>query len=737
MIRFVLLTACALAALSCSPVRGDAPAITRIDYGFGGAYKPAAWTPLVVELDAAGTDSRLSVETLTSDADGCTVLQPLTSDRGAADVVQGVIQAGRLGSDLTVRVRNSEGVIVAERRLRPGNPADALPLAGALPKGAQLWGMAGAFFKHDADQHASAVPVPEGVVAAPLPDPLPADSDAYAAVDILIARGDFRPDATQADAIQHWVAGGGHLAIALGGHTDAFREGPFADWMPVEVGPAVQLRDLSQLELYAGADRRLPARASRRVRVAQLGKAAEVLAVGVDGPLIVRSPYGFGTVTLFAIDLDDFPFSTWAGTPNLVRKSLITADPSLKESRQVRVSGVTDVATQLARADDAFPEVERPTVGSVLVLLLVYAAVIGPLDYLLVHRVFRRPVLTWITLPALVLAGGWWLHDASAEANGVTSRYNATTLLDIDAATSVTRVRSTVTLYASDSTATDVAVSPQSGWNETALSDAPRLAWYAPPEATFGGAFRDASGGLFHPEYKLSAQGQTALAEGVPQLVWSSRKFEAAWQTEINGVVEADLTSRSAGSLEGRVTHHLPAPLAKFIVVFGNRLYVNPHESVWHPNEPLDLASPALERFDLASFLRQRVTTRIDRKPGESGAEFLVTDSAYDAQNTELDVILRTLTFYDASGGAQYTGLANDVLGSQDLTHLVRMGRAIVFGQLAETAAGPVEIAVEGESTGVYTPARRSTFVRLVLPVAQGDASIPAQLPSRDRDSNE
>ncbi len=675
--------------------------------------------------------SRLTVEALTSDAEGCTVIQPLASE-GSSNVIQGVIQAGRLGSDLTVRVKTGEGVVVAERRIRPQGTAGAVPLTGALPKGTRLWGMAGAFSEGDGDRRRSTLPVPDGVVAAPLPEPLPEDDASYAAIDLLFVRGDFRPNAKQSEAIRRWVAGGGRLAVALGGQTDTFRNGPFADWVPVEVGPAVQLRDLTQLEQYAGADRRLPARASRRVHVAQLGKAAEIKLNGADGPLIVRSPYGFGTVTLFAIDLDDFPFSTWAGTPNLIRKALGTGDPKGKEGRQVRESGVTDIATQLARAEDAFPNVERPTVGSVLLLLLVYAAVIGPLDYLLVHRVLRRPVLTWITLPALVLAGGWWLHAASADANGVESRFNETTLLDIDAATSVTRVRSTVTLYASDSTATDLAVSPADGWNVAASNEVPRLAWSAPPEATFGGVFRDASGGLFHPEYTLSTDGNAATAEGVPQLVWSSRKFDAAWQTQVEKIIEVDLISRSVGSLEGRVTHHLPAQLTDVIVVFGNRLYRNPYESTWPSGESLDLASPAFERFDLDSFLRQRVTTRIDRKPGDSGAEYLVTDSTYDPLDADLDEIIRTLTFFEASGGTQYTGIANDMLGSQDLTQLLRLGRAIVFGQLEESTSGPVEVAVGGPSSNVYTPARRTTFVRIVLPVEQGDASVPVQLPSMD-----
>ncbi|HZA91462.1 MAG TPA: hypothetical protein VE420_02450, partial [Gemmatimonadales bacterium] len=63
-------------------------------------------------------------------------------------------------------------------------------------------------------------------------------------------------------------------------------------------------------------------------------------------------------------------------------------------------------------------------------------------------------------------------------------------------------------------------------------------------------------------------------------------------------------------------------------------------------------------------------------------------------------------------------------------THLLRLGRAIVFGQLEDSTAGPIEVAVGGPSGEVYTPSRRTTFVRIVLPVEQGDASIPVQLPS-------
>ncbi|MDQ3332642.1 MAG: hypothetical protein M3552_18665, partial [Planctomycetota bacterium] len=730
MIRLSQLTALLLAALIAVPARGADASIDRVEVGFGGRYKAGQWMPLAVTVQRDADSTRpLVLETVTADAEGSAVIQSLGSveTSGSHGIIRGVIQAGRLGSDLTLRIRDADGAILVERRLRAGS------LPTAVPKGEKLWVMAGGLNEVSGEGVEPTLPVPAGVLAAPLSEPLPESDDAYTAADVLFARGDFAPQGQQAEAIRRWVAGGGHLVIALGRFTDTFRDGPLAEWTPIEVGETVQLRDLSQLEAFSGSDRRLPARA--RVRAARLGDSAEVLAYGADGPLIARSPYGFGIVTLFAIDLDDVPFSTWAGRPNLIRKAILRNEPTKAKGRRIIAPGVSDIATQLARSDDSFPNVERPTVGAALILLIVYAAVVGPLDYLLVHRVLKRPALTWITLPLLVAASGWWLHAAAANANGTTSRFNQTDILDIDATTGTVRGRTAVTLYTVESAVSDVVIAPTGVESSRQEESAPRVAWFTPPEATFGGTYREASGGLFRPEYALRSSAESASAEAVPQLVWASRRFVATWQRGDGAdLVTSDLVTRGRGVLEGTITHTLDRPLLDYVVVFGDRIFVNPHESQWHPGEPIDLASAAFDRNDLDSYLRRRMTTRIEREAGESGAEFLVTDTAYDPLETDIGAILRMLTFHEATGGSAYTGLANDVLGSHDLTHLVDMGRAIVLGRLDAPAS---EVTVDAKSGGPFEPARKSTFVRLVLPVTLDESNVPITLPTFDGETAE
>ncbi|HEX6983727.1 MAG TPA: hypothetical protein VF170_00050, partial [Planctomycetaceae bacterium] len=522
MSRLLLPTALALAGLLAVPVRGAEVAIADVEVGFGGAYRAGEWTPLAVRL--TGGDSlpdSVVVETVTADAEGSTAVrlsEPLAVERGGSEgVVRSVFQSGRLGSDLTVRVRDADGTPLAERRFR----AESASLPAALPKGQTLWITAGGFRPSAAEDSEPALPLPEEVTAAALAGELPSERLAYAAADLLIVRGDLAATAEQAEAIRRWVAGGGHLAIALGRFTGEFRSGPLAGWMPIEVGETIPLRDLSAFEQF---------RRSARVRVARLGPPAEVILTSADGPLVARSPYGFGRVTLFAMDLDAPPFSTWPGLPDLIRKALFEAETAGR-GRRITSPGVTDLATQLVRAEENFPSLERPTVGSALLLLLVYAAVVGPLDYLLVHRVLRRPALTWLTLPLIVAGAAWWLHGAAVAANGTASRLGELHLVDVDAESGTLRGRTAVTLYAADSTRAGLAVAPQTGsaWGRGGERAVPHLAWFAPPEATFGGTFREASGGLFRPEYRLPAPGGAAEAEAVPLLVWASRHFEATW----------------------------------------------------------------------------------------------------------------------------------------------------------------------------------------------------------------
>ena len=725
MLRTVLSTVLSLAALFALPARGADVEIRAVEVGFDGAYKAGNWTRLILQIESSETlPDSVVVETETSDAAGSLAVRtsgPVAISReGDASQVATVFQAGRLGSDVVVRLRTAEGELLAERRFRPGS--DILP--AALAKGESLWAIA--FDKPDSTDE-GLLPVPPGVVGAALGSPLPTERLAYASADVLIVRGDLAPAGDQVDAIRDWVAGGGHLAIALGRFTDEYRGGPLAEWVPIEVGETVQLRDLVTIENYSGSERRLPAR--ERVQAAQIDGAAQVLLESSGDTIIARSPHGFGQVTLFAIDLDDRPFSEWAGLPGLIRRSLQSDNVETDRGRRRKVAEVTDLGTQLLRIEDQFTGVSRPSVGLALVLLLIYAAIVGPLDYLFVHRVLRRPALTWITLPLLVAVAGWGLHRAATAANGTRSLRNELHVIDLDVETNTLRGRSGLTLYAADPTRVDVAVTPSISGKADAAGAIAHLAWTAPPEENFGGTYRDAAGGLFHPQFTFLPPGDTARARGVPLLVGASRWFTAEWQNSgQSSLVESDLVSRGRGRLEGTLTHHFQKPITDYVVVFGGRIFL-PRESEWHPNEPIHVGSAAFEAGDLDSFLTRRVASQIERKRGESGSDFIVTETAYDPLGTDLDALMRMLTFHEAAGGRSYTGLSNTLLSHSDLTSLMRLGRVIVVGRIEFS---PATVSVTQGEDAPFETDRQTTFVRLVIPAERADVGPLRALPPAD-----
>jgi hypothetical protein len=708
MSRLVGLTALVSAAALALPAGAAGVSIDGVEVGFGGAYRAGEWTPIAVR--GKGVPSSVVVETLTADADGTVVRRVSRAERGGAGL-RAVFQAGRLGSDLTVRLRGSDGVLLAEQRQRYRSPA----LPEAVPPGTPLWVAAGGL----AAEGKAAVAFPDGVAGAALAGELPGDRLAYAAADVLFVRGDLAPSTEQAEALRAWVAGGGHLAIALGRSTDEFRAGPLAKWVPIEVGETVQLLNLAGLEEYSRSKQSLPRRA--RVRAARLGKAAEVLSPGAA--LIARSPYGFGRVTVFAFDLDALPFSTWSGLPDVLRRALLEEEEASRGSH-VTAAGVTDLSTQLLRATEVVQGLGRQTTGDALLALLVYAAVVGPLDYFVVHRLLRRPALTWVTLPLIVAGAAWWLDRSAVAANGTASRFRQFDLVDVDAASGTLRGRTDVALYSAESTRADLAISPKPVAGASERAPAARLGWAAPAEATFGGTLREAAGGFFRSEYEVPIPVEEAAAARVPLLVWSGRHFEAEWQRgDAAGVVESHLVGRGRGRLEGQMVHRLPGPVKEYFVVYGDRVYL-PREPEWHPGEAIRPASGVFLSQDLISFLTRRQTRRVDRKSGSGGDEFVVSETAYDPASTDLNAVVRTLTFYRAAGGRAYTGLTNLTLAADDLTPLLRMGRAVVVGELDASVA---EATVTGGSGAAFEAGRRTTYVRLVLPVEASEAA-PADI---------
>src|SRR5580704_18674207 len=163
-------------------------------------------------------------------------------------------------------------------------------------------------------------------------------------------------------------------------------------------------------------------------------------------------------------------------------------------SNRLTQTGITELGTQLDASLDEFPGVSRFTIWHVMGLLAALVLVVGPLDFLLVHKVLRRPELTWVTFPLIALAAAGCTLYWTSEAKGKQVLVNQLDVLDVDAGSGLVRNHSYSLIYSPDNRR----------YNVTAESDSARL--------------RENAAGGAAPEKTDVSQGSTEPA--APRIGW-------------------------------------------------------------------------------------------------------------------------------------------------------------------------------------------------------------------------
>jgi hypothetical protein len=461
-----------------------------------------------------------------------------------------------------------------------------------------------------------------------------------------------------------------------------------------------------------------------------------------DLPLIVRVPYGFGRITFVAVDLDRPPLSDWAPAAAVMRKLLgIDAGQiatASGRSGRLAQSGITDLASQLASVRREFPQVDRASLWTVMGLLVVYLVLIGPLDYLLVHRLLRKPHLTWVTLPLFVALAAGLAGWTARRTNGDQVRVNRLDLIDIEGQFQSVRARSWLTLYSPGTQRFALAAEPArlaggegasagdaSSGSTLALRPDTLLSWSGTPENIFGGMYRSGGLDIGRPAYRFGPHSRSV--ENLPLAIWATKDLEAQWHNQARTLVEADLSLTPAGQLRGRLTHHLPQPIEDWVVAVGRRVYLPSQRGepvslrpgrAW----PADANWEAVGQRDLSAWLTGVAVTRVIRQDNriKDNAEYRPSQRRYDPFDlSRIDPaaeILRMITFHRAAGGKTYTGLDNHGFRAEELSETLDLGRAVLFGRIDLPAT---EFQVDGKPID-EDATRRAAFVRIVLPVAPG-----------------
>jgi hypothetical protein len=265
-----------------------------------------------------------------------------------------------------------------------------------------------------------------------------------------------------------------------------------------------------------------------------------------------------------------------------------------------------DLGTDLERELDKF-DVPNISFGWVALFILLYILIVGPLDYFILKKVFKRLEWTWITFPTVVLVVSAAAYFIAYAVKGSDLKVNKVDLVDLDLRSDPrgTYVHGTTwfTLLSPRIQNYTVGIEPvPSEWCKRAAADDFKdpsvvVSWMGRPEATGLNSYgRPRAQTLSSRPYTYAENARGLRLVPIP--VWSTKSFTASWEGRLKQppvTAELHYPPDNREQLWGTIKSHLPFDLVDAGVAYGGR---------WAPLvEPLKAGGECvLERLSLGSF---------------------------------------------------------------------------------------------------------------------------------------
>jgi hypothetical protein len=721
----------------------DAPVeIVSCRVGFDGMFKVGLWTPVEVELRTIDSPATVQVYFHVADGDGVQCRYPLPADRPvqlttvAMTRALGYVRFGRRDASLRVTV-NGDDHTLTERTFscHASRAEDQIP--EALGSKSRLWvtvgGEMGAREAAKVQQTGRAADVIEAVRLDAV-DQLPTRWYGYEGVDaVLLATSQpeiyrkLSASAARIDALDRWVRLGGRLLLSVGSEAAEVlaADAPLARFLRAAPGPTDSIRlgadILQRFETYSETGLRLitPGRETA-ASVPQLSDVVgRVEARVADLPLVVRQPYGLGEVVFVAVELDRAPFAGWQARGALVSRLMGLTTKARDDAELAAVAsqatqpGYDDLSGKIRGRLDEFESVQLLPFWQVALLIVGYILLIGPIDYLLVHKLIGRAEWTWLSFPMMVVIACGGAYALGSSFKGDRLLLNQIDLVDVDVESGQVRGTCWFNVFSPAMAHYDVTASVAAPMSSADASEC-LTSWMGLPGGGLGGMDANSSP-LADASQSYETAGDYDQLSGVPIAVWSTKSFTSRWRGDAATSVTSDLTLGPDNVLSGRIDNQLNVDLADCHLVYspasgagGGRL------TAWtYPLGTLTAGDSVSvdrrsDRVDAQTWLKdlQLVKDQRENKYGFSSAPFDPT--TYDPPRD-----LRTMMFYQAVGGEGYSKLMNRYQSFVDLTDALKTGRAILVGR---GEAPTTKINVTSPS-GQATLQQNWVFYRFLLPM--------------------
>lgn len=227
------------------------------------------------------------------------------------------------------------------------------------------------------------------------PADLPDQSQGWQALDALLVAdadtGQLTP--AQRAALQAWLAEGGKLLVTGGSNWQMTAAG-LEEFLPLAPEASRRVETLDGLQSYFRAAS--PLMGGAILSTGALHKDAQVLVEQEGIPLLTRRAIGFGEVSYLAADPGLAPLKDWDGMETVYSHLLGAQIARPRWAEWPWETGATGNALA------TLPELGLPSFLLVCGWLGFYLVIIGPVNFIVLHRL-KRPELAWLTIPALVV----------------------------------------------------------------------------------------------------------------------------------------------------------------------------------------------------------------------------------------------------------------------------------------------------------------------------------------------
>jgi hypothetical protein len=434
--------------------------------GYDGFVTEGSWFPVVCEVKNDGPTFVASIEVEPGNNAGGAVRSLVVElPTGTLKrVVLPVFCSSRNYASWDVRLRDERGKVRAEQAaINPRRQvAREIPLMGAIPRTAGGTPVIRQTKSSEQDYQ----PACARMLAPIFPDnPLVLEglNTLYLSSEKALELG-----ANQVNALRYWLFAGGHLIVGVEQASEVNATGWLRELFPCELKEMATLASHPELQEWLRRGvwptnfnynvRKSPGAVAAQRRAQQQGEQAvesnpftdlpddlsfESAALQVCGaevsdgqvevasgqaPMVVSASRGRGKLTVLLFSPEREPFRSWKNAPTFWAK-LAGIPATFYQNNDINRMGGWGCDGIFGALIDS-RQVHKLPVGWLLLLLLVYLVVIGPLDQWWLKKI-GKPMLTWITFPCYVVVFSLVIYLIGYKLRAGESEWNELHVVDV------------------------------------------------------------------------------------------------------------------------------------------------------------------------------------------------------------------------------------------------------------------------------------------------------------------